>query len=223
MQIGTISLTRARRRSVRKLVRPIRSRDRLPLRFPSPRSHPRRQPGSFGFTPPPPDPDRPVHCASAPRQSAPCGWPALPPPACAACAPSSAPSHDPSGAPFRSAHFTTAAAPMISRRRMSRWPIFEVLPSRSLPPLECWRGVRPTQAAKSRPLAKVSQGGAKVVIAEAVIVPDLEDPAHQPDRPSAGMIADESEAHLGTSAKMPIAFLARRAPCACDRAPVSTA
>ena len=49
----------------------------------------------------------------------------------------------------------------------SRWSIFEVLPSRSLPPLGCWRGVRPTQAAKSRPLAKVSQGGAKVVSAVA--------------------------------------------------------
>ena len=35
---------------------------------------------------------------------------------------------------------------------------------------------------------------------------DFEDPAHQPDRPPAGMIADEVEAHLGTSAKMPIAF-----------------
>lgn len=35
---------------------------------------------------------------------------------------------------------------------------------------------------------------------------DFEDPAHQSDRPSAGMIADEVEAHLGTSAKMPIAF-----------------
>ena len=32
---------------------------------------------------------------------------------------------------------------------------------------------------------------------------DLEDPAHQPDRPTAGMVADESEAHLGSSAKMP--------------------
>jgi hypothetical protein len=31
MQIGTISLTRARRHFVRELVRPIRSRDRLPL------------------------------------------------------------------------------------------------------------------------------------------------------------------------------------------------
>jgi hypothetical protein len=35
---------------------------------------------------------------------------------------------------------------------------------------------------------------------------DLEDPAHQPDRLPAGVIADEMEAHLGTSAKMPIAF-----------------
>jgi hypothetical protein len=42
---------------------------------------------------------------------------------------------------------------------------------------------------------------------------DLEDPAHQPDRPSAGMIADEFEAHLGTSraagdrqVNMPIAY-----------------
>ena len=35
---------------------------------------------------------------------------------------------------------------------------------------------------------------------------DLEDPTHQPDRPTVGMVADESEAHLGTSAKMPIAF-----------------
>jgi hypothetical protein len=35
---------------------------------------------------------------------------------------------------------------------------------------------------------------------------DLEDPTHQPDRPTVGMVADEFEAHLGTSAKMPIAF-----------------
>jgi hypothetical protein len=35
---------------------------------------------------------------------------------------------------------------------------------------------------------------------------DLEDTTHQPDRPSAGVIADESKAHFGTSAKMPIAF-----------------
>jgi transposase len=41
---------------------------------------------------------------------------------------------------------------------------------------------------------------------------DLDDPTHQPDRPSAGMVADESEAHLGTSAKMPIASSARYPP-----------
>jgi hypothetical protein len=35
---------------------------------------------------------------------------------------------------------------------------------------------------------------------------DLEDPTHQPDRPTVGMVADESEAHLGTSAKMPMAL-----------------
>ncbi len=78
-------------------------------------------------------------------------------------------SHEPFGAPLRVAHRTTATAPTINSRRMSRCPIFEVFPRRSSPPLECWRGVSPTQAAKSRPFAKVSQGGAQVVSAAAVI------------------------------------------------------
>ena len=39
------------------------------------------------------------------------------------------PSHDPSAAPLRATHRTTAMAPMISRRRMSRCPIFDVRPS----------------------------------------------------------------------------------------------
>ena len=43
----------------------------------------------------------------------------------------------------------TTDAPIISNRRRSRCPIFEVLPSRSLPPVECRRGVRPIQAARS--------------------------------------------------------------------------
>src|SRR3954451_22414853 len=34
----------------------------------------------------------------------------------------------PSGAPLRKAARTTAIAPMISRRRISRWPIFEIFP-----------------------------------------------------------------------------------------------
>lgn len=46
---------------------------------------------------------------------------------------------------------------------------------------------------------------------------DLKDPAHQPDWPLAGMVADELKAHLGTSAKMPIAFLVHRAPYAYGR------
>ena len=80
-------------------------------------------------------------------------------------------SHELSGAPLRAAHRTTATAPTISNLRMSRCPIFDVRPSRSLPPLECCFGVSPTQAVKSRPFEKVSIGGAKVVIAAAVIGP----------------------------------------------------
>jgi hypothetical protein len=47
---------------------------------------------------------------------------------------------------------------------------------------------------------------------------DLEHAAHEPHRIGAGMLLDETEPHWGISAKMPIAFLTHRAPCACDRA-----
>ena len=63
--------------------------------------------------------------------------------------------------PRRTAQRTTAMAPVISSRLKSRWPIFDILPSRGLPPVECWRGTRPSQAAKSRPRRKPSIGGAK--------------------------------------------------------------
>src|SRR5215210_6054209 len=46
------------------------------------------------------------------------------------------PSHEPAGTPLRAAQRATALAPMISKRRSERSPILEVLPSRSLPPLE---------------------------------------------------------------------------------------
>ena len=49
---------------------------------------------------------------------------------------------------------TTALAPMISRRRSVRSPIFEVAPSFCFPPVECCNGVSPSHAAKSRPLLK---------------------------------------------------------------------
>lgn len=62
---------------------------------------------------------------------------------------------DPSGAPpRRTAARTTDMAPMMSRRLISRCPIFDVRPNRVLPPVECWRGTSPSQAEKSRPYAK---------------------------------------------------------------------
>ncbi len=65
----------------------------------------------------------------------------------------------------------TLLAPMISRRLSDRSPIFVVAPSLCLPPVECWRGVRPSQAAKSRALRKVSGGGARVAMAVAISGP----------------------------------------------------
>ena len=65
-------------------------------------------------------------------------------------------SHDPSAGPLRAAQVTTADAPMVKSRRISRWPILDVRPSRVLPPVAFCRGVRPTHAAKSRPLSNGS-------------------------------------------------------------------
>ncbi len=88
--------------------------------------------------------------------------------------------------PSRAAALTAELAPMISSRRKLRSPILVVLPSRSLPPLECCLGVSPSQAAKSRPRRKVfasrrqrhqSRGGDR---------PDTRDGhpgAWRPDRP----------------------------------------
>ena len=62
--------------------------------------------------------------------------------------------------PRRTALLTTAMAPRMNSRRRSRWPIFDTLPSRVLPPVPCWRGTRPSQAGKSRLRRKPSSGGA---------------------------------------------------------------
>jgi transposase len=56
---------------------------------------------------------------------------------------------------------------------MSRCPIFDVRPSLGLPAVECCRGTRPSQAAKSRPRLKVAIGGAKASIAEAASRPSM--------------------------------------------------
>src|SRR3954454_9749210 len=53
------------------------------------------------------------------------------------------PIHEPPGAPWRAAQRRTALAPIISRRRRVRSPLFEVAPSFCLPPVECWRGGSP--------------------------------------------------------------------------------
>src|SRR5271170_6984061 len=46
---------------------------------------------------------------------------------------------------------TSAVAPMTSSRRRYLSPILLIRPRRSLPPLEFWSGVRPSQAANWRP------------------------------------------------------------------------
>jgi len=79
-------------------------------------------------------------------------------------------SHGSAGVPpLRIAQLTIAMAPQISNRRISRCPIFVVLPNRSLPPLEFCLGTRPSHAAKSRPRLNCSMGGAKLSMAMAVM------------------------------------------------------
>jgi hypothetical protein len=80
-------------------------------------------------------------------------------------------SHDRFGAPRLTACSTTAALPTISRRLSVRSPIFVISPSFCLPPVERCKGVSPTQAAKSRPLRKVSGEGASARSAVAVMGP----------------------------------------------------
>jgi hypothetical protein len=80
-------------------------------------------------------------------------------------------SHEPAGAPLRAARIKIVFAPIISRRRSVRSPIFEVAPSVCLPPVERCKGVSPTQAAKSRPRLKVSAGGAGAARATAITGP----------------------------------------------------
>ncbi len=65
--------------------------------------------------------------------------------------------------------FNRAVMPVTSRRLRYRSPIFEMPPKRSLPPLERLRGVRPSQAANSRPLRNWCPSPAVATMADAVI------------------------------------------------------
>ena len=49
------------------------------------------------------------------------------------------------------AYRITAMAPVMSSHRKYRFPCFEILPRRSLPPVECCLGTSPIQAARLRP------------------------------------------------------------------------
>ncbi len=80
-------------------------------------------------------------------------------------------SHVPWIVPLRVAQRMTDIAPMMSSRRISRCPIFDVRPKTCLPPVKCCRGTRPSQAAKSRLRLKTDRVGAKASIAIAVIGP----------------------------------------------------
>ena len=62
---------------------------------------------------------------------------------------------------IRVAQRMTDIAPMMSNRRISRCPIFDVRPKTCLPPVECCRGTRPSQAAKSRLRLNTDRVGAK--------------------------------------------------------------
>ena len=79
--------------------------------------------------------------------------------------------HAPALSGLRPATFVTELAPMMRSLRKLRSPIFVVRPRRSFPPLECCRGTRPSQAAKSRPRRKVLAAGASATSAVAITGP----------------------------------------------------
>src|SRR5918993_6034469 len=65
----------------------------------------------------------------------------------------------------------TVVAPRMSRVRSVGLPIFEIRPRRSLPPLECGRGVNPSQAAKCRPETNPVGSGTRALSEAAEIGP----------------------------------------------------
>ena len=77
------------------------------------------------------------------------------------------------GAPRRACAIT-AGAPTTSSVRKTGLPILEIWPIRSLPPLECILGVKPTHAAKWRPESNACGSGTKACTVAAVIARLLE-------------------------------------------------
>src|SRR3954464_6047182 len=80
--------------------------------------------------------------------------------------------HAPAALFHCSARYTIEVAPSTSKVRICRLPVLVILPRRVLPPLECWRGTNPSQAAKWRALLKLPMVSPTVAgIGEAVIDP----------------------------------------------------
>src|SRR5580693_7413325 len=67
----------------------------------------------------------------------------------------------------RRACLDTAVAPTTSKERNTGFPILEILPNRSLPPVECIFGVKPIHAAKCRPELNALGSGTKATIVAA--------------------------------------------------------
>src|SRR5262245_44755549 len=69
------------------------------------------------------------------------------------------------------AYRMTAIAPATSSQRKCRLPCFEILPSLSLPPVECCRGTKPIHAARLRPDENTFQSPTSATSAVATIGP----------------------------------------------------
>src|SRR3989454_8771512 len=65
----------------------------------------------------------------------------------------------------------TAMAPATSSQRKCRLPCFEILPTRSLPPVECCLGTKPIHAARLRPDVNSFQSPTSATSAVATIGP----------------------------------------------------
>src|ERR1700694_1401783 len=88
---------------------------------------------------------------------------------------------------------TSEVMPTTSSRRKYLSPIFDILPSRSLPPLECCSGVRPSQAANCRPERNWCGSVTEAAKAVAQMVPPAGIVASRLD----GFLLDHPSHHLG--------------------------
>ena len=70
---------------------------------------------------------------------------------------------------------STAVGPTTRSERNAGLPIFDMRPNRSLPPLECGFGVKPSQAAKCQPDLKPPGSGTSALTEAGAVGADIED------------------------------------------------